>query len=352
MLVGRGKIQVGILGATGGVGQRLALLLADHPYFELTALVASDRSQGKKYSEAVEWCQRVPIPLNIRDKFVLPVHSDLPCRILFSALDAEAAASSESKLRDAGYHIISNARTHRFDVDVPLLIPEVNADHLDLLERRKGAGSIVTNPNCVVAGLTLALKPIHDLFTLESVSVVTMQAISGAGIHAKKTMNIDDNLIPFIAGEEEKIETEPKKILGRVQSGKIVPLEVKISAHANRVPVSDGHTACVSIKLKEPAKREDLIEAWEKFRSQDTDALPTAPKKPIHYLEEIAFPQPKLHRDLEEGMAVSIGRLRSCALFDFRFVVLSHNMSRGAAGAAVLNGELMLKRGVFDSLSK
>ncbi|CRX39224.1 aspartate-semialdehyde dehydrogenase [Estrella lausannensis] len=344
----KGKIQVGILGATGGVGQRLALMLANHPQFEVVSLVASDRSQGKKYSEAAEWCERKPMPENLAGKVIDPVRFDLPCRVLFSALDAEAAASCESKFRDKGYHVISNARTHRFDADVPLLIPEVNSDHLSLLKGRKEGGSIVTNPNCVVAGLALALKPIHDLFFLEEVHVVTMQAISGAGIQAKKTMNIDDNLIPFISGEEEKIETEPKKILGTLQSGKIIPLEVKIAAQANRVAVSDGHTACVSIKIRKKVYQQELIGAWRTFRSKETEGLPSAPQYPIHYHEEPFFPQPKLHRDLDGGMAVSIGRLRSCSLFDFRFVVLSHNMSRGAAGAAVLNGEMMLKQGYFN----
>ena len=344
----KGKIQVGILGATGGVGQRLALLLADHPQFEVVSLVASDRSQGKKYAEAADWCERQPMPEKLAGKVIDPVRFDLPCRVLFSALDADAAASCESKFREKGYHVISNARTHRFDADVPLLIPEVNSDHLSLLKGRKGAGSIVTNPNCVVAGLALALKPIHDLFSLEQVHVVTMQAISGAGIHAKKTMNIEDNLIPFISGEEDKIETEPKKILGTMQGGKIVPLEVKIAAQANRVSVSDGHTACVSIKIRKKIHQQELISAWQSFRSKDTEGLHTAPKYPIHYFEEAFFPQPKLHRDLEQGMAVSIGRVRPCNLFDFKFVVLSHNMSRGAAGAAVLNGEMMLKQGYFD----
>ena len=233
------------------------------------------------------------------------------------------------------------------DPDVPLLIPEVNPAHLELLKYQKfGKGKIVTNPNCSTIGIALALKPLLDRFGIEAVHVVTMQAISGAGYPGVASLDILDNVIPFIKGEEEKVESEPLKILGHFEAGAIVPEKIAISAQCNRVAVSDGHVGCLAVKLKKKAASTELIEAWRGFTSEAQEMrLPSAPEKPLYYFEEENYPQPKRHRSLDKGMAVSIGRLRPCPLFDYKFVILSHNIIRGAAGCAILNAELMLKKG-------
>jgi aspartate-semialdehyde dehydrogenase len=336
------KIPVGILGATGSVGQRFIELLANHPWFEITALAASDRSAGKTYREAVNWLMPIPIPQHIAKMVVQPCSVPLPCDWVFSALDSSVAGEIETAFAEAGYMVHSNARNHRMRPDVPLLVPEVNSDHLDLISKQTSKGKIVTNPNCSTIGLTLALKPLLDEFGIEAIHVVTMQAISGAGYPGVASLDIMDNVIPLIKGEEQKLETETLKILGKQTQGSIQTSTFKISAHCNRVPVSDGHTECVSIKLKKKASPQELIEAWKGFKSVPQELrLPTAPINPAYYFEEEAFPQPKLHRNLDKGMAVSIGRLRPCPLFDYKFVILSHNTIRGAAGGALLNAELM-----------
>lgn len=337
------KIPVGILGATGSVGQQFIHLLRDHPWFEINALAASERSAGKKYKEAVNWFLSSPIPENISNMEIKPCDPMLPCRIVFSGLDASVAGEIETDFARAGYIVISNARNHRFDEDVPLVIPEVNAGHLDLTKKQKyGKGCIVTNPNCSTIGLTIAIKPLFDIFSIESLHVVTFQALSGAGYPGVSSLDIVDNVIPYISGEEEKIQKETKKILGILDDNHIKPASIKVSAQCNRVAVIDGHLECVSIKLKEKTSETDIIEAWRSFMAKPQElALPTAPLKPIYYFTEPAYPQPKLHRNLDKGMAVSIGRLQKCPVLDYKFVLLSHNTIRGAAGTAILIGEMM-----------
>lgn len=337
------KIPVGILGATGSVGQRFIELLINHPWFEITAVAASERSVGKPYREAVNWLMPTPLPKSIGDMVVSPCTPDIPCSWAFSALDASVAGEIEVAFAEAGYIVHSNTRNHRMRPDVPLLVPEVNSDHLKLLDLQPyKKGKIITNPNCSTIGLTLALKPLQDAFGIEAVHVVTMQAVSGAGYPGVSSMDIMDNVIPHIKGEEQKMETETLKILGKFQHNSIEFEKFKISAHCNRVPVYDGHTECVSIKLKKKATRNDLISAWRNFSAlPQKKQLPMAPQQPVHYYDEDSFPQPKLHRHLDKGMATSVGRLRECPLFDYKFVILSHNTIRGAAGGAILNAEIM-----------
>lgn len=343
----RDKVPVAILGATGSVGQRFIELLARHPWFEITAILASERSAGKQYKNAVNWLMSTSLPQEIGDMVIAPCQPDIPKAVVFSALDSHVAGDIESRFAEAGYLVVSNASSHRMQSDVPLLIPEVNKAHLDLLKlQRYQPGGIVTNPNCSAIGLTLALKPIYDCFGIEAVNVVTMQAISGAGYPGVASMDILDNVIPYINGEEHKLEIEPLKILGKFKDSHIEPASIDISAQCNRVPVSDGHMANVSLKLKTKASKQDLIHAWREFSGDlHQMGLPFAPQQPIHYFEEDNFPQPKLHRNLEKGMAVSVGRLRECPILDFKFSLLSHNTIRGAAGGAILCGELLLKTG-------
>ena len=336
------KTPVAILGATGSVGQRFIEILHNHPWFEITALAASERSAGKKYHEAVNWLMSTPLPPTIAEMTVSECLPNLPATIAFSGLDASVAGDIELAFAKAGYIVHSNARNHRMNPDVPLLIPEVNPDHLALIKLQLHKGKIVTNPNCSTIGLVMALKPLDDAFGIDQVHVVTLQAISGAGYPGVASLDIMDNVIPLIKGEEQKMETEPLKILGKYSNGKIEPSKIRISAQCNRVAVNDGHMECVSVKFKKKPTKEQIIEAWVNFRSEPQRLkLPTAPEKPIHYFHNENFPQPKLHRQLEKGMALSIGRLRECPLFDYKFTILSHNTIRGAAGCAVLNAELL-----------
>ncbi len=345
------KIPVGILGATGMVGQKFIELLSSHPWFEIVALAASDRSSGKRYEEVVRWSMATPLPQKIADMPVVACQPDLlSCSLVFSGLDSSIAGDIEQSFARAGYRVISNSSPHRMDADVPLLIPEINSEHLELLSHQRfGGGLIVTNPNCSVIGITMALKPLLDKWGIEKTHVVTLQALSGAGYPGVPSMDILDNVIPFIKGEEAKVEQEPLKIMGTYHQGAIIPYPMRLSAQCTRVSVADGHLACLSVKLKEKAKAEDILAAWKAFEGEPQHLkLPTAPKRPLLYLEEERYPQPKLHRSLEGGMAVSIGRLRECPLFDWKFVLLSHNTVRGAAGCALLNAELMLKKGYLE----
>ncbi|MBN1348573.1 aspartate-semialdehyde dehydrogenase [candidate division KSB1 bacterium] len=345
------KLPVGILGATGSVGQKFIQLLANHPWFEITALAASERSSGRAYKDVANWFMRTPIPEHIARMEIRQCHPDLPCKIVFSGLDASVAGEIETDFARAGYVVLSNARNHRMDSDVPLLIPEVNSAHLELVHRQNfGKGMIVTNPNCSVIGFVMALKPLADQFGIEAAHVVTLQALSGAGYPGVASLDILDNVIPFISGEEGKIESEPLKILGEYGNGAVRNADFKLSAHCNRVAVIDGHLECVSVTLKKKTTTDAIKSAWRHFSGEPQQfALPLAPLQPIHYFEETNFPQPKLHRDLDKGMAVSIGRLRPCTIFDYKFVLLSHNTIRGAAGGAILNAELMLKKGIIKS---
>jgi aspartate-semialdehyde dehydrogenase len=343
----RDKIPVAILGATGCVGQKMVQLLMDHPWFQIVALCASERSVGRSYQEAVHWLMPVSLPAWLAQMKVSACDPQLPCSLVFSALDSSVAGELETRFAEAGYIVVSNSRNHRMDPKVPLLVAEVNPDHVDLIRQQPfKKGKIITNPNCSVIGLVLALKPLIDRFGVESVHVVTMQAISGAGYPGVASLDIVDNLIPFIQGEEEKVEREPLKILGHFNQDKIEQAHFSISAQCNRVPVTDGHSACVTVNLKKKASEEDLIQAWTEFSSLPQEwQLPTAPLQPIHYHSSANHPQPRLHRLIDKGMAVSIGRLRPCSLGGYNFFVLSHNTIRGAAGAALLNAELLVKQG-------
>ncbi len=340
------KISVGILGATGSVGQKFVSMLAYHPWFEITEVAASERSAGKKYKDAANWILTTPLPKKIGELKVKECTPGLKCKIVFSGLDSSIAGEVETVFAKAGYTVVSNSKNHRMDKDVPLLVPEINSDHLEIIKTQKfGNGCIVTNPNCSTIGMVIALKPLLDKFGIDKVNVVTMQALSGAGYPGVSSLDTIDNVLPFIPGEEDKLETEPLKILGKLKPGKIEKTKLKISAQCNRVSVVDGHLECVQVKLKKKATPEEIKNVWKKFNSVPQKMkLPTAPKQPIHYFEEDKYPQPKIHRDIDKGMAVSIGRLRKDVFFDYKFVVLSHNTVRGAAGGAILCAEIMVAK--------
>lgn len=341
------KIPVGVLGATGMVGQKFIELLAHHPWFEIVAVGASERSQGKRYGDSMRWMMESSLPDHIANLVVQPCQPSLPCQVVFSGLDSSVAGEIEKNFAQAGYVVISNSRNHRMEPQVPLLIPEINSEHLDLVKCQSYApGMIVTNPNCSVIGLAVALKPLLNRWGIDQAHVVTLQAISGAGYPGVPSYDILDNVIPFISGEEEKVETEPLKILGALQEDHIQPYAMRMSAHCNRVAVMDGHMACVSVKLHHPAQAEEIIQAWQTFVGEPQILrLPLAPQQPLIYHFDEKHPQPKLHRHLDKGMSVSIGRLRPCSLLDWKFAILSHNTIRGAAGCAILNAELMVAKG-------
>jgi aspartate-semialdehyde dehydrogenase len=347
------KLRAGVLGATGIVGQRLVQLLADHPWFELTEVAASERSSGKAYAEAVRGHLDAPIPAVARDLVVKGLHPSLECDFVFSALDSSVAGPAEEDFARAGYPVVSNSRNHRTDPDVPLLIPEVNAAHLDAIpqqQKNRGydTGFIVTNPNCSTAGLVIVLKPLADAFGLEKIFVVTLQAISGAGYPGVPALDIHGNVVPFISGEEEKMESEPQKLLGKWDGSRFVDAGLGISAHCNRVPVVDGHLECVSIGLKKVASLGEVREALSSFEvDAELAALPTAVRNPIVVLEEENRPQPRRDVNAGNGMAAVVGRIRECPLLDVKLTLLSHNLVRGAAGAALLNAELLAARGFF-----
>lgn len=341
------KIPVAVLGATGSVGQKFIELLSNHPWFEIIELCASNKSAGKKYKSAVDWFMKTDLPEKIGEIEVKNCIPNLNSKIVFSGLDSSIAGEIETEFANKGYIVISNSKNHRMDEDVPLLIPEINPDHLELINFQKfGKGCIVTNPNCSVIGLALALKPLLDNFGIEEVNVSTMQAISGAGNPKTVKLDIEDNVIPFINGEEEKVEVEPLKIFGKLENGKISINNFKIGAQCNRVDVTDGHTECVQVKLKKKVTVKEIKNAWQEFKGEPQNlSLPSAPKKPLHYFDDQIYPQPKYQRNLENGMAVALGRLREDPLFDYKFVLLSHNTARGAAGGAILCAELMKAKG-------
>lgn len=342
------KIPVGVLGATGSVGQKFISLLSDHPYFEIKEVAASERSAGKLYKDAANWFLSTELPEKIANLTVKKCEPLLESQVVFSGLDSGIAGEVETAFAEKGYYVISNSKNHRMDKDVPLLVPEINAEHLELIKSQNHKGCIVTNPNCSTIGMVLALKPLADQFGLESVNVVTMQALSGAGYPGVASLDIIDNVIPFIGGEEPKMETEPLKILGKYENNSIKNIELKISAQCNRVAVVDGHLECVQVKLKKKASKEDVISAWRNFKGEPQKLnLPLAPENPIYYFEEEKYPQPRIHRNLDKGMAVAVGRLREDPLFDFKFIVLSHNTVRGAAGGAILCAELMKAKGIL-----
>ena len=344
------RYRVGILGATGAVGQKFMQLLAEHPWFEISAVAASERSAGKPYAEAVRWKLPAPIPARLRELEVRNLTPDLDCDFVFSALDSSVAGSAEEAFARAGYPVISNSKNHRMDDDVPLLVPEANPEHCELIsiqKQRRGfdRGFIVTNPNCAVVGLVMVLKPLQDAFGVEAVSVTTLQAISGAGYPGVPAADIVENVIPYIEDEEEKIETEPRKILGTLEGSAVRPAGVTISAQCHRVPVVDGHLEAVSVRLRTKASPAEVSEALRSFSAEPQRlGLPSAPARPILVREERDRPQPRFDRDTAEGMAVVVGRIRSCPVLDIRLTLLSHNLVRGAAGAAVLNAELLAQK--------
>jgi aspartate-semialdehyde dehydrogenase len=346
------RIQVGILGATGMVGQHFIKFLQGHPWFELTWLGASDRSAGKRYKDAMTWHLPGGVPETVADLTVEESQPGNAPHLLFSAMDASVATEIERAFARAGHVVVSNSKNHRMEPDVPLLVPEINPDHLKLVpvqQRARGwKGQIVTNPNCSTAGLTMGLAPLAE-FGITKVIVTTMQAISGAGYPGVPSMDIMGNVIPFIGGEEEKMEVETQKILGAFRGDHIEPLAARVSAHCNRVAVVDGHTETVSIAFSSKPTEQDLRRAIAGFSGVPQQRnLPSAPPSPVIYLEESNRPQPRKDADRGRGMTASIGRLRPCPVLDWKFVVLSHNTIRGAAGAAVLNAELMHSEGMLD----
>jgi aspartate-semialdehyde dehydrogenase len=350
------KHPIGILGATGMVGQRYIQLLEDHPWFEITWLAASDRSSGKTYGEAAKWRLDTPLPERIAQMPVSPAEPDGAPGIIFASVDAAIARELEPKFADAGCAVLSNSSAFRMTPNVPLVIPEVNADHLHLIEeqpsRKQSGGYMVTNPNCSTIGLVMALKPLEDRFGIEQIFVTTMQAVSGAGYPGVASMDILDNVVPYIGGEEEKMEAETLKLLGRLDGHAVAPLAAKITAHCNRVPVVDGHTECVSIKLRKKATADEILTAWDGYKPLAGRDLPFAPKQPVQFAAQPDRPQPRLDRNRERGMAITVGRLRPCGLLDWKFVLLSHNTVRGAAGATILNAELLASLGKLEPLTE
>jgi len=352
----KNKYPVGILGATGMVGQRYIQLLEDHPWFEVTWLAASDRSSGKSYGEAAKWRLDMPLTERIAKMTVSPAEPDAAPKIIFVSVDAAIAREMEPKFASAGCAVISNSSAFRMAPNVPLVLPEVNANHLEMIEeqpwRKNSGGYIVTNSNCSAMGLVLALKPIEERFGIEQIFVTTMQAVSGAGYPGVASMDILDNVIPFIGGEEEKMESETLKLLGKLEGHVVTPLAAKMTAHCNRVAVLDGHTECVSIKLGKKlgreVRREDFLAAWADFKPLARLGLPFAPEQPIAWREENDRPQPRLDRNRGKGMTVTVGRLRPCNVLDWKFVLLSHNTVRGAAGATILNAEMLASLGKLE----
>lgn len=350
----KNEIKVGILGATGAVGQRFVQLLENHPWFRVTALAASERSAGKTYREAVTWRLDSPIPESALELPVARCEPGLDCDLVFSGLDAAVAGPVEADFAAAGYAVVSNSKNHRMDDDVPLLVPEVNAEHCEIIDHQRksrgyGRGFIATNPNCSTIGLTMALKPIADRFGLTRVAVTTMQALSGAGYPGVPSLEILDNVLPYIGEEEEKMERETLKLLGRYRDDRIEYARTVVSAQCNRVHVQDGHMECVSVALEEKTDANGLAEALRSHRGAPQElGLPSAPSYPVIVRDEPDRPQPRMDRDAENGMAVTVGRIRPCPVLDMKFVVLSHNTVRGAAGTAILNAEFLRTRGYLD----
>jgi aspartate-semialdehyde dehydrogenase len=344
------KTPVGILGATGIVGQRFVQMLEHHPWFEVRWLAASDRSEGRRYADAARWKLRTPIPAAVAEMQVSPAQPEGAPKIIFAALDAAIAAELEPRFAAAGCAVVTNSSALRMQRDVPLVIPEVNPDHIQLIEhqawRKQSGGFVVTNPNCSAIGLVMALAPLEQRFGVETVMAVTMQAVSGAGYPGVASLDILGNVIPYIPKEEEKMEEETRKLLGRLNGSGIVPAAFGMSAQCNRVPVEDGHIESVSVKLKKKARPEEMIAAWNEFRSLPQELrLPSAPDQPIWYTTSVDRPQPRLDADFGAGMTTTVGRLRPCGVLDWKFTVLSHNVIRGAAGAALLNAELLKAKG-------
>ena len=352
----RAKIPVAILGATGAVGQRFAHLLIDHPWFEVTALAASERSAGRRYQDAVQWVVPGDPPDALRDEIVRPLCPDLPAKIVFSALPSTIAREMEPAFAQAGYAVCSNASAYRDHPLVPLLIPEINADHVRLIDRqrmeREWSGLIVTSPNCTTTGVAMALKPLDDTFRLRTCFMVSMQAVSGAGYPGVPSLDIMNNVIPYIPGEEEKFQQELSKMLGRMDHGELIPADITLSAHANRVPVLDGHTVSLSVGFEREVTVAAALEALRDYQAPALAAtLPSALPNPLIVHLDPDRPQPRRDRDIAGGMAVNVGRVRPCPVLDLRMTTVTHNTLRGAAGGAVLNAELLVASGYVERQS-
>jgi aspartate-semialdehyde dehydrogenase len=348
-----GKISVAILGATGAVGQRFVQLLDHHPWFEVTALTGSDRTVGQTYAEGCRWVLAEPMPEYAKAMRIAPTEPGFDAALAFSALPADTAREAEPALAAAGYAVCSNASAHRMWPDVPLLIPEVNPDHTALIETQKRErgwkGFIVTNSNCTSTGMTIAFKVLQDAFGLRRAFVVSMQALSGAGYPGVASLDAIDNVIPNINGEEPKVETEPQKMLGRLNGSGIDPAPLKISAHTNRVAVTDGHMVCASVEFERLAAPAEAAQAMAEFQAPAlVQTLPSAPHRVIEVRPEADRPQPRRDRDAGNGMTTVVGRVRADPLFHVKFVCLSHNTIRGAAGGAILNGELLVAQGMLN----
>lgn len=344
------RMPVIVLGATGAVGQRFVQLLDGHPWFEVVGLTGSDRAAGRPYGEACHWVLSEPMPEYARGLLVAPSQPGSQACLAFSALPSQVAAEVEPLFAAAGYAVCSNASAFRMEPDVPLLIPEVNPDHVCLIEvqraRRGWPGWIATNPNCTTVGLALALKPLHEVFGVRRVMAVSLQALSGAGYPGVPALDIVDNAIPHIEGEEAKVETEPRKLLGRLNGSEVEMADFRISAQTNRVAVRDGHIVCASVELERTASPEEAAAALAEFRAPDAvSTLPSAPARAIVVRPEPDRPQPRLDRDEGCGMTAVVGRVRHCPLLGVKFVVLTHNTIRGAAGASILNAELLHSQG-------
>lgn len=347
------KIKVGVLGATGAVGQRFVQMLQGHPWFEITALCASDRSAGKRYADACNWNLRGEMPEHLRDVVLQACEPGFDAQLVFSALPSGSANEVEKAFARAGYGVCSNASSHRYDADVPLLIPEVNPEHLELIEvqkRNRGwDGFIVTNPNCSTTHLVSALHPLHERFDISKIFVVTMQAVSGAGYPGVSSMDILDNVVPYIGGEESKMEEkEPQKLLGRLVGERIEYADFVVSAHCNRVPVRNGHLEAVSVEFTHKPSEAEIIQAWTDYRPLAQQlGLPSAPQPAILVNQAQDRPQPRLDRlqGSVPGMATVVGRLRPDPLLHYKFILLGHNTIRGAAGGSLLNAELLVSRG-------
>lgn len=351
------KLRVGILGATGTVGQRFVQMLEHHPQFQVTALAASDRSEGRAYADACTWKLSTEMPESVKRICVQAPRPPLDCDLIFSSLPAELAREVEGNFARSGYPVISNSSAFRLGKDVPLLIPEINHEHVRLLEVQRNTrkfaagGFIVTNPNCSTVMLAMALAPLHTRFGVTAVVATTMQALSGAGYPGVASLDITDNVLPFIESEEEKIERETVKILGRLNGAEIEEAAFPVSAQCHRVNVSDGHMAAVRVKLGSPARLEDVCEALASFTALPQKMkLHSAPERPLIVRAEPDRPQPRLDRNAGGGMSVTLGRILPDRVLDFRFVALSHNTIRGAAGAAILNAELLAAMGQFDAI--
>jgi aspartate-semialdehyde dehydrogenase len=348
------KLNVAVLGATGAVGQRFVQLLENHPWFQVAEVIGSSRSAGRPYGEMVNWILDGTPPTRVADMTVKALDDDFDSPLIFSALPKEAADPREFELAAAGHVVSTNASANRMVEDVPLLLPEVNADHLSLIDvqrRKRGwtTGALVANSNCTAMPVVMALAPLRH-FGISKIHIVSMQSVSGAGYPGVASLDILDNVIPFVPSDEQKLETETRRMLGQVEDEQVTWLNASIGASCNRVQVVDGHLVNVSVELREKPSFDAVLEAWETFRGpQPVPALPSAPEHPLQYLPYPDRPQPRKDRMAGNGMTTTIGRLRECPLLGYKFVALSHNTIRGAAGCAILNAELLAARGYLQN---